>query len=119
MEGEYAAWVEEIDGQRVFVLYKDIHYQSPKPVTMDPDTRKLETEDRSLDWSYFDLETGGMVDEKSQVYLENGKVFGEPPIAGQKPSLTYQQFENLPPFLAQVFEKTILDLNNYLAKLNQ
>lgn len=119
MEGEYAAWVEEIDGQRVFVLYKNIHYQSPKPVTMDPDTRKLETEDRSLDWSYFDLETGGMVDEKSQVYLENGKVFGEPPIAGQKPSLTYQQFENLPPFLAQVFEKTILDLNNYLAKLNQ
>ena len=117
--GEYAAWVEVIDGQRFLVIYQDIRYQAPKPVTMDPDTRKLETEDRGLNWLYYDLETGGFVDEKYQVYLENGKVFGEPPVEGQKPRLTYQYFENLPSAIAQVFEKTVLDLKDYLAKLNQ
>ena len=114
LNGSYSAWVEEIEAQRYLVLYQDIQYKFPKPSTMDPDTRKLETEDRSIEWSYFSLEKGALLGSNYEIFLENGKTLGAPPVEGEKITLVYEFFEQLPADLAQAFEKAVANLNTYL-----
>lgn len=122
MDGEYRLWVDEIAGRRVLVLFYDIRYQPPKPVTMDPDTRALEPEDRSVKWLYFDLETGsilGRLGQYEQVTLENGKTIGEPYQEGDPLTLGVHFYENPPAELLQAFEQAVQDLRAHLKSLTR
>jgi len=114
IDGEYRLWVEGIAGRRVLVLNYDIRYQPPKPVTMDPDTRALEPEDRSVKWQYFDLETGSILGQYEQVTLQNGKTFGEPYQEGDPLPQGVRFYEDLPGDLALAFEQAVQDLRAHL-----
>jgi hypothetical protein len=117
LDGEYRLWVETIDIRPVLILSYDIRYSSPKPVTMDPDTRKLEPEDRSVKQLYFDLETGAILGQYEQVTLENGKTFGEKYQEGDPLPLGIHSYESLPAELMQAFEKATQDLHTYLESI--
>jgi hypothetical protein len=122
IDGEYRLWVDEIAGRRVLVLFYDIRYQPPKPVTMNPDTRALEPEDRSVKWLYFDLETGsilGHLGQFEQVTLENGKTLGEPYQEGDPLTLGIHFYENPPAELLQAFEQALQDLRLHLESMTQ
>jgi len=116
INGEYKAWVETIQGRKAFVLFYDIHYLAPKPITMDPDTRKFEVEDRSQQWNYFDLQTGANLGYFYQVTLENGKTFGE--MLAPTEALPYElkYLPTLPDNLLQAFQKAVQELNTLLEK---
>lgn len=113
--GRMQAWVEIREGRPVVVIYQDEVYQGVLPSTMDPDTRRLEPETRSEQWTFFDLETGAFAGAAYQAYLQNGKVFGEPFAPGGPLSDEATRLEPLPDDLAQVFADAIAGMEAYLA----
>jgi hypothetical protein len=117
IDGDTRAWVETIAGRPVFVLSYDIRYPPPKPVVMDPDTRALEPEDRSVKWLYFDLETGSILGQYEQVMLQNGKTFGEPYQQGDPLPVGIHYYQDLPDELLLVFEKAAQDLRAHLESI--
>lgn len=112
----YQAWVETIAGRKVFVLYYDIHYQAPKPTTMDPDTRAFEAEDRSQQWAYYDLASGASLGGYYQIALENGKILGEPP--GALETLPYEltYLPTPPADIQAAYDKALQELQALLSK---
>jgi hypothetical protein len=118
--GEYRAWIEETGGKKTFILFYDIQYASPKPTTMDPETHKLEVNDRSLEWNYFDLETGSWLAGYELVYLENGKVLGAaPPEDGEILQYDSLYYESPPAEIFQAFEQMVAKLKAYLENNGQ
>jgi hypothetical protein len=117
MTGEYRAWVETVDERQVLVLVYDIRYRPPQPVTMDPDTHKLEPEDRSIRYTYFDLETGAILRQYDQVTLQNGKILGELRNEGDPLPLGIHFYENLPSDLLQAFEQATKELRAHLENM--
>lgn len=110
------AWVENRAGQMVLVLYQDTTYVQFKPVTMDPDSQKLEQLDRSELWTFFDLQNGAYAGGADQSYLTNGKTFGDAYTSDAPPGHETLRLDPLPNNLAQVFQQTLAALNEYLAK---
>jgi hypothetical protein len=115
--GEYRAWVETIAERPVLVLHYEIRYQNPRPVTLDPDTRKLEPQDHSKKWLYFDLETGAILREYEQVTLANGKTFGETYREDDPLPSGIHFYENLPAELLKTFEKAVQGLRSHLESI--
>jgi hypothetical protein len=118
-DGDYRLWVDEISGRRVLVLFYDIRYQPPRPVTMDPDTRALQPEDRSVKWLYFDLETGSILGQYEQVTLQNGKTFGEPYQEGEPLPQGVRFYETPPADQQQAFEQAVKDLRAHLESITR
>jgi len=114
-QGTYKAWVEEIGGRKMFVLYYDIAVNGFGNV-MDPDTRKLEAIDRNQNWVYFDLDWGTVLfEDGEQIFtLQNGKTIGSAPSPDKSIDVGYTYYQELSPALAEAYEKAVADLETYL-----
>lgn len=114
--GGLQAWVETRSGRTVLVIYLDrVFSPGSRPSTMDPDTRRLEPQARSEQWTFFDLETGAFAGSAYLAHLQSGKVFGEPYAPGGPLSETAVRLDAPPADLALALETMLNKLQAYLA----
>jgi hypothetical protein len=111
--GDYRAWAEVVDGQRVLRLYSDRSYTPPRPSLMHPVTGKFALIDRTERWTDFDPQTGAWLAEWERFYLSSGEV-----LDGEKLSAAeYATFEQPPAELRGAFDEAVERMNAYLEGL--
>ena len=121
LEKHYKAWIEDIEGKKVFVLEYEYNYidSSTTGMIYDPLTGALNLPAQNLQWVYINIENGLPIQKKGVFYDQNGQIMNIWR-SGTNNGIqyNYEFHETMPAPVLQAYEQSVNALKEYL-QINQ